>query len=201
MRLIKVDDQTYEKIKELSEKRGCSMNDIVSEMLNIYMGGSAGDKAIKEYKDRVIVLQYDSRCKTCGKELKAGTLARYVLYIYEDGSKKGGVYCLDCYFMSNPVLAKLYVKKKEMEVVLKQLNDEINKRIEILKQYEHQVKVVELKREILQLIRDIRMNIMNDQKLIELSKKLEELYNAIDKLEVPPQIVSKKVKEEKVFKF
>jgi len=201
MRLIKVDDQVYDKIKELAEKRGCSMNDIVSEMLNIYLGGTSGDKAIKEYKDRVIVLQYDSRCKTCGKELKAGTLARYVLYIYEDGSKKGGVYCLDCYFMSNPVLAKLYVKKKELEVVIKQLNDEISKRIEVLKQYEHQIRVADLKREVLQLIRDIRMNIMNDQKLIELSKKLEELYDTIDKLEVPPLVKKREVKEEKVLKF
>jgi negative regulator of replication initiation len=185
MKQIKVSDQVYDKIKELSEKRGCSMADVVEEMLNIYLGGASGDKAIKEYKDRVIVLQYNSKCRVCGKELKAGSLARYILYVYEDGSKKGGVYCLECYFMSNPALAKLYVKRKELEAVIKQLNDEINRKVELLSKYEYQVKVAEIKREILQLIKDIRLNITNDQKLIELSKKLEELYNIVEKLEIP----------------
>ena len=68
----------------------------------------------------------------------------------------------------------------------------------MLKQYEYQVRVSEIKKEIFQLVKDIRQYITNDQKIIELAKKLDELYNIVDKLEVPPTLI-KKSEEDIVF--
>jgi PHP family Zn ribbon phosphoesterase len=182
---IKVDDKTYELIKQIAEKRQLSMSDVVEEAINILLGGSSQDKAIKRYVDKYITLQYESKCYRCGKQLSKGDRVRYIIYEYEDGSKSRMVLCLDCDVESNPTLFKLLIKRKEYEVALRQLSSEISKKIELLNKLEYQVKVSDLKKEILQLVRDIRQYITNDQKLIELAKKLEELYNIVDKLEIP----------------
>jgi len=197
---IKVDDRTYDLIKELAEKRQLSMSDIVEEAVNIMLGGTSTDKAIKRYVDKYITLQYEARCYRCGKQLNKGDKTRYILYEYEDGSKSRMIICLDCDLESNPILWKLHVKKREYEVTLKQLKSEIDKLITQLNQLQHQVKVAEIKREILQLVKDIRLNITNDKQLIELSKKLEELYNIVDKLEIPPQLISKSSKRVEIAK-
>ena len=187
MKQIKVDDRTYELIKQLAEKRQLSMSDIIEEAVNVLLGGTSTDKAIKRYIDKYITLQYESKCSKCGKQLNKGDKARYILYEYEDGSKSRMIMCLDCDVESNPVLWKLHIKKREYEVTLKQLKSEIDKKIELLKQLDYQIRVSEIKKEILQLVRNIKLYITNDQKIIELSKKLEELYNIVDKLEIPPQ--------------
>ena len=188
LKQIKVDDRTYDLIKGLAEKRQLSMSDIIEEAINIMLGGTSTDKAIKRYVDKYITIQYESKCSKCCKQLNKGDKARYVLYEYEDGSKSRMIICLDCDLESNPILWKLHVKKREYEVTLKQLKSEIDKKIELLKQLDYQVRVSEIKKEILQLVRDIRQYITNDQKLIELSRKLEELYNIVDKLEIPISI-------------
>jgi Ribbon-helix-helix protein, copG family. len=146
MKQIKVDDKTYDLIKQIAEKRQLSMSDIVEEAINVLLGGAQGDKAIKRYVDRYITLQYVCRCFKCGKQLNQNDKARFILYEYEDGSKSKMIICLDCDIESNPSLWKLYVKRKELEVAIKQLNNEINRKIELLKQYEYQVRVSEIKK-------------------------------------------------------
>ena len=188
LKQIKVDDKTYELIKQIAEKRQLSMSDVVEEAVNVLLGGTSTDKAIKRYIDKYITLQYESKCYRCGKQLSKGDRVRYILYEYEDNTKSRMIICLDCDIESNPTLFRLYIKRKELEAINKQLTNEIDKKIELLKQLDYQVKVADLKKEILQLIRDIRQYITNDQKLIELSRKLEELYNIVDKLEIPISI-------------
>jgi Ribbon-helix-helix protein, copG family. len=148
VKLIKVNDELYEKIKTLAEKRQMSMADIVEEAINILLGSPTGEKAIKKYVDKYITLQYDSKCSKCGKELRKGDKARYVLYVYEDDTKKYFFLCPDCDIESNPTLWRLYVKRKELETVIKQLNSEIKKKIDILNNLEYQIKVSEIKRNI-----------------------------------------------------
>jgi PHP family Zn ribbon phosphoesterase len=198
MKQIKVDDKTYEKIREIAEKRKLSMSDIVEEAINILLGGSSQDKAIKRYVDKYITLQYEAKCYRCGKQLNKGDRVRYILYEYEDNTKSRMIICLDCDVESNPTLFRLYIKRKEYEVALRQLSSEINKKIELLNKLEYQVKVADLKKEILQLVRDIRQYITNDQKLIELARKLEELYNIVDKLEIPLSLQRELEREVKV---
>jgi HD superfamily phosphohydrolase len=200
MKQIKVDDRTYELIKQLAEKRQLSMSDVVEEAINILLGGSSQDKAIKRYIDKYITLQYENRCYKCGKVLNKGDKARYVLYEYEDNTKSRMIICLDCDIEGNPTLWRLYVKRKELEAVNKQLTNEIDKKIELLKQLNYQVRVAEIKKEILQLVRDIKLNITNDQKIIELAKRLEELYNIVDKLEIPIQPITKSSKKVEIVK-
>jgi DNA-directed RNA polymerase subunit RPC12/RpoP len=163
------------------------MSDIIEEAIHLMLGGYQGDKAITRILERYITLNRDTKCSKCGRELKTGDKVKYVAYFYEDNTKRSYIYCLDCDLESNPVLWKLYSKKREYEVVLKQLRSEVDKLITQLNQLQYQVKVAEIKKEILQLVRNIKLYITNDQKIIELSKKLEELYNIVDKLEIPPQ--------------
>jgi hypothetical protein len=140
-------------------------------LLMFIWGGSQKGKAIKRYIDTYIPLQYEDNCIKCGRKIPAGEYARYILYIFEDNSKKYMFICEDCDVESNRKLWKLIRKKKELEVAIKQLNKELEKKIELLNNVEYQIKVAELKREILQLVRDIRQYITNDQKIIELAKK------------------------------
>jgi Ribbon-helix-helix protein, copG family. len=46
MKQVKVSDQLHEKLKELAEKRGVSINQLIEEILNIYLYGATG-KTIK----------------------------------------------------------------------------------------------------------------------------------------------------------
>jgi HicB family. len=113
-----VSDHVHEKLVELAQKRGVSINQLVEEILNAYLHGASGDKGIKKFFDKDIVLQYDTRCKMCNRELKAGEVAHYVRYVYEDDTSKSFVYCLDCWYSSS-ALAKQYIKKKQLELTLK----------------------------------------------------------------------------------
>jgi Ribbon-helix-helix protein, copG family. len=112
VRVIKIDDKTYELIKQIAEKRQLSMSDVVEEAIQLMLGGYQGDKAITKIVEKYITINRDTKCSKCGKELKVGDKGRYVLYIYEDSSKKSYIYCLDCDIESNPNLFKLYIKKK-----------------------------------------------------------------------------------------
>jgi Ribbon-helix-helix protein, copG family. len=46
MKLVKVSDQLHEKLKELAEKRNMSINQLIEEILNVYLYGTTG-KTIK----------------------------------------------------------------------------------------------------------------------------------------------------------
>jgi len=127
MKMIKVSDQLHEKLKELAEKRGISIHDLVEEMLSVYLGGSTTDKAIKRIVDKEILSMYEARCSRCGKNIGVGEHIRYILYEYEDGSKSRAVLCSDCSLSLNPQLWKLYIKKRELETVIRQLRAEADR--------------------------------------------------------------------------
>jgi Ribbon-helix-helix protein, copG family. len=202
MKQIKVDDKTYDLIKSLAEKRQLSMSDVVEEAIHLMLGGYQGDKAITKVVEKYITINRDTKCSKCNRELKVGDKAKYILYIYEDSSKKSYIYCLDCDIESNPTLFKLYIKRKELETVIKQLNSEISRKIEYLKQYEYQIKVGDLKREIYQLVKDLKIYLSNDEEMKKLILKLDDLLTKLDKLEVPPIVVSKiEEKAKKEVKF
>jgi hypothetical protein len=105
-----------------------SMSQFVEHLLELYKTGGSEEKAIKKIVEKEdFPLIYPSRCRECGKELKAGDRVYYVKYVYEDGTSKTYITCMDCYINGRArSLAKLYRKKRELEAIINQLKKEAN---------------------------------------------------------------------------
>lgn len=130
MKAVKIDDESYHLLEQLASKTGASIKDMVSKAVKLlYMGESnvSIDKEVSEITEKIITLKYPTRCRKCNREVREGEHAYYVKYLYNDNTAKSIVYCIDCYhetLISDKVLAKLYVKKKELERVIKALRKE-----------------------------------------------------------------------------
>lgn len=133
MKAVKVDDEAYNLLEEMSRKTGTSIKDLVTKAVKLlYAGGGevSPEKEVEEISERIITLRYPARCRRCSKELKEGDHAYYVKYAYSDKTTKTIVYCLDCYhesMITDKALAKLYVKKKELERTIKALKQEADR--------------------------------------------------------------------------
>ena len=128
MKQIKVSDNVYEDIKSLAENKGMSMNQFVQYLLELYKSGGSEDKPLKKIIEKEdFPIMYPTRCKECKKELKPGDRVYYVKYIYEDGTSRTYITCLDCYLKGKAKsLAKIYRKRRELEIVISQLKKEAN---------------------------------------------------------------------------
>ncbi|MEM2262116.1 MAG: hypothetical protein QXK24_06665 [Ignisphaera sp.] len=130
MKAVKIDDEAYQLLEQLANKTGSSIKDVVSKAVKLLYTGESNvsiDKEVSEITEKVITLKYATKCKRCSRELKEGEHAYYVKYLYNDNTAKSLVYCIDCYhetLISDKALAKLYVKKKELERVIKALRKE-----------------------------------------------------------------------------
>jgi Ribbon-helix-helix protein, copG family. len=109
MKQIKVSDDVHEKLKEIAEKQGCSINDVIKMLLNLYLGGS-GERTIDRILTKEFIADSEKTCSRCGKKIGVGDVVYWVKYIYTDGSKTTRYLCIEC---ANPYLGKLYKKKKK----------------------------------------------------------------------------------------
>jgi len=186
LKVIKVSDNVYDILSDIAGKRGISINEVIQDIINVYLGGGS-DKAIKQIIDKDITLLYDSKCSKCGKMLKSGDKAHYTKYVYEDGSGKSILLCPDCYINSDPLLYKKYMKIKEYEVIQKQLKSEIDRLVEELKRNELQVSIAGVRKEIINLWRDISFYLKSTDRDVgkyeELLGKLEEVVDKVIQLE------------------
>jgi DNA repair exonuclease SbcCD ATPase subunit len=127
LKAVKIDDEAYKLLEEVASKQQVAIKDIVTKAVFLYLKGievEPAGKEIREIKDKFIELRYLGKCKRCGRELNPGDHAYYVRIIYEDGTPKTLLYCLNCYYetiITDKTLARLYVKKKELETVVKGL--------------------------------------------------------------------------------
>ncbi len=138
MKVVKVSDHVHERLKQLADKKGLSINNMIEYLLEVYQGG--GDRLdIKKIIEKQIVLKYDTRCRRCGRPLKSGELAYYTRYVYEDGSSSSFVLCLDCYYQSSEALGKFIVEREKIKQEIKSLKlyrnrliNEITNRLEVI---------------------------------------------------------------------
>jgi len=74
--VVRISEDTYRKVKEIAEKSGKSIREIVEEAINIYLLGKeqAIDKDVKEIKNKWIVAKYPSKCSKCSKQINAGDM-------------------------------------------------------------------------------------------------------------------------------
>lgn len=144
MKVIKISDHVYEKLKELAEKRQLSINQIVDEIINAYLGGNPSDQPIKQIITKIISLQYKTKCRKCNKELGENELAYYVKYTYSDDSSKSYILCLDCYYQSS-ALAKYYLTKKQYEMIIKGLKAEADRLVDEINKLQTKIEYEKLK--------------------------------------------------------
>jgi hypothetical protein len=148
---LKVSEDVYKKIKEIAEKSGKSIREIVEEAINIYLLGKeqAVDKDIKEIKNKWIVAKYPSKCSKCQNQINVGDMVFWVRITYADNSIRSYVYCSDCYLSSfDSSLAKKYLKVKELEATYRSLKKMCDSLAEEAKQLENKVNLLKLEEEI-----------------------------------------------------
>jgi predicted CopG family antitoxin len=180
---IKVSEDVYEKLKQIAEKNGdISLNDAIKMLLNIYLGGSS-ERAIDKILTKEFIADREIMCSHCKRVVKVGEPVQWVKYLYSDGSATTRYLCFEC---SNPHLGKIYRKKKEMEIIIKQLRQEADKLVEEINQFEQVKEVYTVKSEIMQFWRDVKTTFTNDpnlQKIDAFFDKLNELLDKVNRLE------------------
>ena len=165
---IKLDAELYDKLKEKADKKGLSMKDYLLPVLEALVKKESVDFIKKPPKTAVISLKYPTRCLRCGRELKETELAYWVEGV--------GVYCLDCYYSHfDKSLAKMYLRKRELERVIKELKKQADSLADFI--IEHR-KLSELKRvydEGIKAVQTLRWLVSRFKEDTELINKLLEV--------------------------
>jgi HicB family. len=208
VKVIKVSDHVHEKLVELAQKRNISINQLVEEILNAYLYGASFDKPIKRIIDKDLELHYNDKCRKCGRELKAGEIAHYVRYIYEDNTSSKAIYCLDCWYSSS-ALAKQYLNKKRLELIIKGLKQEADKLVEEINRLQSEIEQLKIDldtRRILAKIREeleflLSMQLISREDYFKMLNKVEELLLRIEELEKHTRLVKETTKVEKKKKY
>jgi hypothetical protein len=176
---VKLREEVYELIQKLAEKEQTSMATIVEKAIQLYVGGSTDTAPLKSYKEFEVVNYYARKCSKCGRELKEGERIILIKYEYEGAPPKNVYMCLDCYLGLDPRLGKLYRKKKELELTIKQLRkeaEELSKHVSIL---ELSLAVKNL----LDIVLKARGTSEESRRYIEVLEKLEEVTEKLRLLE------------------
>jgi predicted CopG family antitoxin len=190
VKVVKISDNVYDKLKDLAEKRSISLNQLVEEILNVYLGGES-DRAIKKIVSMDLINEYENkRCRKCGKQLAVGEQIHYIKYEYHDGSVRVVYYCLDCWY-STSALAKQYLTKKKLELTVKGLRQEADKLVEEIKTLQQQLEEIKIQLDVRKALAKIReeLDFLLSQELIrredynKLLSKVEELLLRIEELE------------------
>jgi len=195
LKVVKISDQLYDKLKELADKKGgVAINNVIEELLNIYLG-SPRDRAIKKIYDKDIELIYTAKCRKCGREIPAGEQAHYIRYEYEDGSSSYAIYCLDCWYSSS-ALAKQYLTKKKLEATIRGLKKEADKLVEEIQLLEKQLDDLKIQLDVRQSLAKIReeldfllsMQFITREDYNKAMSKIEELLLRIEELEAKTRV-------------
>jgi Ribbon-helix-helix protein, copG family. len=186
MQAVKISDEIYNKVKELAEKTGKSIREIVEEAINIYILGKseAVDKDIKNVKEKWIVAKFQSKCVKCGKQINQGDMAYWIHIEYVDGSKRSIIYCTDCYYTSiDTALAKKYLKMKELETVIRGLKKEADRLAEEVKQLEQTANLLRLERDIEKFWYDFKSTFIDNPSADVVKNFIDRMREIIDRVE------------------
>jgi len=202
VKLVKINEALYEKLKEFCEKNNITIREYVEEAIKIRLYGHS-DKPIKGIKDKIIPLNYPDRCHVCGKELRRGELAYWIRYTFTDNTTKSIVVCLDCYYRDT-ALAEWYLKKKRLENVvrgLKKKADQLAREIQIL---EDRKALADIKRELMGIwfnfMTLVNKNQLDQETLEKFLIKIEDLADKIDQIAIALSVEVKPSSMKKVYK-
>jgi len=187
--VIRISEEIYKKIKDIAEKSGKSIREVVEEAIQLFLLGKeqAVDKDVKEIKNKWIVAKYPSKCSKCSKQINSGDMVFWVRVTYADNSIRSFIYCSECYLSSfDTSLAKKYMKVKELEATYKSLKKYCDSLAEQAKELQNKVNLLQLEKDIEQFWFNFRSVFTNnpDVKIVnDFIMKLEELVDRVKKLE------------------
>ena len=179
-------DDLLSTLDELSARTGKSKKEIVVEALNLYIAGKntaqdPSDPEIEEITEpRLIVLRYAAKCAKCGKRINAGEHAYVAKVKYADGRTKWIVYHPEC-FIADEKLAKLYVRRRELERVIKALKKEADRLADMVSEAEARKRIYDLAKEIDEKAEEL-LSLLGDantmvKRYFDNPKEFEELAN------------------------
>lgn len=205
---VRVSQELYAKLKQLADKSGKSMRELVDEAIRAYLLGSTGieGKEIKGITAKIIPLQYPAKCRRCGRQLNPGELAYWVKITYTDNSVRSFIYCLDCYYQSS-ALKEHYLKKRQLEKIIKELKKEADQLADRVLELRRKVQLYSVVDEIDRLIREIydllgyvldkeRRDALQQimQRLEAIEEKMTSIADALEALEAEAQSKVRKVR-------
>lgn len=186
MKQIKVDDDVHEKLKEIADKRQISINSLIKELLNIYLGGFISDRVIDKVITKEFIADTEKYCSKCKRKIEIGESVTWVKYLYSDGSAKTIYYCFEC---ANPSIGKVYRKKRELELIIKQLKVEADRLVNEISKLESLRDFYKLKSDVMQFWKEFRNIIANDPSVDRVNEfneffdRLIELMDRVNRLE------------------
>jgi predicted transcriptional regulator/uncharacterized protein YoxC len=187
--VIRVSEDVYKKVKEIAEKSGKSIREIVEEAINIYLLGKeqAVDKDAKEIKNKWIIAKYSSKCSRCQKQINAGDMVFWIRVTYADNSVRSYLYCSECYLTSfDTSLAKKYLKVKELEATYKSLKKFCDSLAQQATELQNKVNLLNLEKDIEQFWFNFRSVFTQnpDVKIVnDFIQRLEDIVDRVKKLE------------------
>jgi len=174
---IKINENVKERLDRLKERLGdISYNDLIERLLDYYETGNIKDKPVKAKLDVELVSKYETQCSKCGGKIRVGDRFRYIKVDYEDGSKDVIRLCLDC-MLDSTLLKRYYVKKRELEVIVRELRKEANELVDRVKELEKYSDTLKIKAEVMSIMRDVK------DLLTRILEKLDTALDKLDKLE------------------
>jgi pyruvate-formate lyase len=179
MKPVKLREEVYELIQKLAEKEQTSMATIIEKAIALYTGGTSDTAPLKSYREFEIVNYYTRKCSKCGRELKEGERIILIKYEYEGAPPKNIYLCADCYLSLDPRLGKIFRKKKELELTIRQLRKEAE-------ELSKQVSIMELAvavKNLLDLYLKSKGTSEEGRRTVEVLEKLEEVTEKLRLLE------------------
>jgi len=186
---IRLDEDTLNKLKEFSEKHNMTISDIVRDAIKSYIEHT--EPQVEQLPTlKMIITKYKSKCSKCGKDIGIGEIAYWA---------KGITVCLDCIIntMGDKTLASKYLKKREMEKVIKGLQKIANELEERIAERQAQLKALEIeqkKAEVYDMLNDYLKH-FNDKKLEEIYEKLKEIEEKAEEAKIALTLKIKKSKK------
>jgi hypothetical protein len=150
-----------------------------------YETGNVKDKPVKSKLDVELVSKFETTCTKCGGKIKVGDRFRYIKVDYEDGSRDVIKLCVDC-MLDSTLLKRYYVKKRELEVIVRELKKEANELVDRVKELEKYSDTLKIKAEVMSIMRDVKdlLRSISSQDVKDLlTRILEKLDLALEKLD------------------
>ena len=183
-RPVKISPELFAKVQELAEKRGVSLKAVVEDALRQYLGVLQGVSSDEDVEDVKTVedwkLLFDSKCEICKSDIKAGEHAVRIIITLKDGRKVNKFYHKECYlFHSDQLMAKYYVKKRQLQRIIKALEAQCNEYADKIIEIQDKVKLAEIQQlfqQTLQLLQDYLYEFKEEQlkQVMENIKKLKQ---------------------------
>lgn len=193
---VKISEDLYRRAEELAQRTGKSLKEVVEDALAKYFGlveGLGSDSDIKNVKVvKSWRLRYNATCAYCKRELRASEEVVREIVELEDGRKINNFYHPECYvYSTDSTMARLYVKKRQMEKLIKALKKQADELADVIEEAETRKRLMDIAEDLQRIAGEKDRVLAEARKLVEdyivkpeeRAKILESLSKLEEKLE------------------